>query len=481
MKSIFAFSVCALALAFPVIALADAVTVDSFSASPTSVSYAFGTQLSWSTAGQSPDFYLFCPAGVTIKGNNGTIPCNTTTTLGQGSDNVPLSIVNLTGSTKVVSIRITPKDSSGTRYPDNARSLSLSVSPVPQPIADFASSSSTPVSGTPVTLTWIGIETPGVNLQFDCTSDIKVFSGNSANVSSALSCGKMAFTNDLARSGSQIITFVNNSLFAEQIGVRVIPSIVSDSYDGTHGVSLSLSVQPKPAAQEVSISNFSASNSAPVSGSPVTFSWAMANADAANIQFSCDPSIKIANVTSTTSIPLRCATPAFSHDLSLASTTVVSFTNSGVAPVSVSALLLPRVGTVYDATHARSLSLSVLIPGNATASVSSAVQLPTQSVSGSAVPPMQTSTGNIKAVHTVTFSVALQKGSRGAQVTALQQFLAQDPSLYPEGSATGYFGAATQAALQRFQVRYGVAQAGDAGYGTFGPKTRTKANGLIYF
>ena len=75
----------------------------------------------------------------------------------------------------------------------------------------------------------------------------------------------------------------------------------------------------------------------------------------------------------------------------------------------------------------------------------------------------------------------MQKGSRGAQVSALQQFLAEDPTLYPEGLVTGYFGAASQTALERFQVRYGVASPGDAGYGLAGPKTRAKLNALTYF
>jgi len=39
---------------------------------------------------------------------------------------------------------------------------------------------------------------------------------------------------------------------------------------------------------------------------------------------------------------------------------------------------------------------------------------------------------------------------------------------------TGYFGALTRAAVEAFQVKYGIAGVGDAGYGIFGPKTRTK-------
>jgi peptidoglycan hydrolase-like protein with peptidoglycan-binding domain len=37
---------------------------------------------------------------------------------------------------------------------------------------------------------------------------------------------------------------------------------------------------------------------------------------------------------------------------------------------------------------------------------------------------------------------------------------------------TGYYGALTRKAVQAFQVKYGVAKPGDAGYGIVGPKTR---------
>lgn len=64
----------------------------------------------------------------------------------------------------------------------------------------------------------------------------------------------------------------------------------------------------------------------------------------------------------------------------------------------------------------------------------------------------------------------------GGDVTRLQQFLATDHSIYPEGLITGYFGPATLRAVQRWQARAGVVSSGDpdtTGYGYVGPKTRT--------
>jgi hypothetical protein len=63
----------------------------------------------------------------------------------------------------------------------------------------------------------------------------------------------------------------------------------------------------------------------------------------------------------------------------------------------------------------------------------------------------------------------------GGEVTKLQQALSLDPSLYPEGKVTGYFGPATQAAIQRFQQERGIVSAGTAvttGFGFVGAATR---------
>ena len=52
-----------------------------------------------------------------------------------------------------------------------------------------------------------------------------------------------------------------------------------------------------------------------------------------------------------------------------------------------------------------------------------------------------------------TFSKTLWRGSSGEDVTRLQKFLKAMPDIYPEGLATGYFGALTEKAVKRFQNR----------------------------
>lgn len=68
----------------------------------------------------------------------------------------------------------------------------------------------------------------------------------------------------------------------------------------------------------------------------------------------------------------------------------------------------------------------------------------------------------------------LWRGLRGKDVFLLQEFLATDPDVYPEGLVTGYFGPLTQMAVKRFQKKMGVEQVG-----LVGPKTLSKINELL--
>lgn len=69
---------------------------------------------------------------------------------------------------------------------------------------------------------------------------------------------------------------------------------------------------------------------------------------------------------------------------------------------------------------------------------------------------------------------SLKRGSSGDDVLRLQQFLARDASVYPEGLATGFYGALTEAAVKRWQVKYNIVSSGTpetTGYGVVGPRT----------
>lgn len=80
-----------------------------------------------------------------------------------------------------------------------------------------------------------------------------------------------------------------------------------------------------------------------------------------------------------------------------------------------------------------------------------------------------------------TISTQMDIGTRGSDVTTLQQTFAGDPSIYPQGLVTGYFGQLSSAAVKRFQANQGVVSSGSpssTGYGRVGPMTIAKFNAV---
>lgn len=65
-------------------------------------------------------------------------------------------------------------------------------------------------------------------------------------------------------------------------------------------------------------------------------------------------------------------------------------------------------------------------------------------------------------------------GSKGANVTQLQQFLATNSAIYPQGTVTGYFGGLTKAAVVQFQLNYNIDP-----IGRVGPATLSKVNSIM--
>ena len=80
----------------------------------------------------------------------------------------------------------------------------------------------------------------------------------------------------------------------------------------------------------------------------------------------------------------------------------------------------------------------------------------------------QGGTSGTTATSAYSFTKDLTLGSKGADVTALQQLLINAGDLTAVSAPTGYFGTLTQAALAKYQAAKGISPA--AGY--FGPKTR---------
>lgn len=80
----------------------------------------------------------------------------------------------------------------------------------------------------------------------------------------------------------------------------------------------------------------------------------------------------------------------------------------------------------------------------------------------------------------------LSLGSTGTDVQTVQKILNTDTATQVSTSGAGSpghetttFGSATVAAIKKFQVKWGIAKAGQAGYGTVGPATRAKLNTIL--
>ena len=67
------------------------------------------------------------------------------------------------------------------------------------------------------------------------------------------------------------------------------------------------------------------------------------------------------------------------------------------------------------------------------------------------------------------FTRSLSLGMQGNDIKSLQEFLAREPNIYPEGLTTGYFGVKTQTAVKKWQQKYGI-----EAVGIVGPKTIAK-------
>ena len=72
------------------------------------------------------------------------------------------------------------------------------------------------------------------------------------------------------------------------------------------------------------------------------------------------------------------------------------------------------------------------------------------------------------------FGKDMKRGSSGDDVRRLQQFLAKDPGVYPEGTVSGTYGPLTEVAVKRWQVKFNIVISGtpaSTGFGVVGPRT----------
>ena len=113
--------------------------------------------------------------------------------------------------------------------------------------------------------------------------------------------------------------------------------------------------------------------------------------------------------------------------------------------------------------------------GPKTKSIINTVLQSTTSYNNNVATQVVTSSSSLSQIKKVQFMRVLARGMEGDDVYSLQTYLATDPALFTF-APNGYFGPATETAVKRFQLKYGVITSVDvsSGYGIFGKKTQAK-------
>ncbi len=460
-----------------------APSVVSFTASPNSITSGQYVAFVWdlSDAG-GYSFIIPCITGVKIKYTNGTVlPCGiplSSTTI--ADDSFLLGIFNVSGGASTVIARITPKSPGGADVSAASRDVSISVGTAVHPIASFTASTNTTIPETPITLSWTSDLSDGVNMSIGCNDNVSVTSP-SYTAQASLPCGTPIFTSDLTQSGSLTLSFQNKDTLPQPLTITLLPTIKPKVYDGGHAERIDLTIASDVLPDPV-ITAFSVSPAVTASDQAVTVSWSVDNAKGVNLRIGCLDSFA-ASSTILGTPPLGCNAPLFASALPAKGTYGFYFHNTDKFDQTETIALLPSQKTgFYDGVHTRSVQVTVHpVVSSGIGSVSTPQQSAT-STSTAMPSPVSSPPAAITAVPaSFSFTRALRRGSLGAEVSALQQFLSKNKVIYPESIVNGVFGPATERAVQRFQKKYGLILSGtpaSTGYGAVGPKTRQKLNTL---
>lgn len=111
-----------------------------------------------------------------------------------------------------------------------------------------------------------------------------------------------------------------------------------------------------------------------------------------------------------------------------------------------------------------------------------ALQAQLAAMTGGTPPGSTPSTASGRVALTRAFAI----GARGEDVRTLQMILNSNAATRiaasgagSPGAETTLYGSLTRAAVQKFQVKHGIAKPGASGYGNVGPKTRAKLNEIL--
>ena len=453
---------------------AETPVVTSFNA-PSSLESGQIANIGWTIEGGGHSLIVFCTQGIKLlySTTNQVFPCDTRVSISKtASDGVSLIVANVSGSGRIITARIIPKDPNGAvDYNAGAKEATIYINPARQPISGFYSTATTTLSESPTKLYWTSKYLDGVNLKIACNEFVTATSSSFGT--GILPCGRTIFPTDLPGNGSINILFNNPAPFDVPLEVTLLPAMSPGVYNGINATTLNLTIASD--AQRPISTSFTSTRTKIFSGDSILFSWAITNGSGANIKFSCSPFLSLQWYSAATTTPVACGNWAWKNPLSPTGSTSISFMNSNTYDEVVTATIFPFLkNKTYDGSKTETIKI-VVAP---VLKYGTVLQQQTVSIAPIAT-SSSTSTTATTSIGKNVFKRWLGFGSKGEDVKLLQKFLANDKTLYPESLTTSYFGPATKRAVGRFQLKYGIVKSSqDSGYGFVGPKTRVLLNTL---
>ena len=460
---------------------AETASVTSF-AVPATLESGQIADLTWTIEGGGHSLIIFCAQGVKIRyaSTNAVFPCDTKVSVSKyASDGVSLFVANVSGSPRIVTARIIPKDPNGaTDYDAGAKESTMYVKPSRYPVGSFNTNATSTISGGITTFYWSSTYLDGVNFKIACSDSITATS--TLYGTNIVPCNRMIFSNDLPGSGSVSFKFDNQSASELPLNVTLFPAMSPGVYDGTHSETITLTVASD--AQKPLSARFNASRNKIYSGDSILLDWSVSNGSGMNVKFTCSPMLQIRAFSVATTTTLNCGGYAWSANFGPTGSTSVTFISSNSSDEVVTATMFPllRSGN-YDGNNAQTIQINVApVPKTPVLPQSASSVAQTMTIGPMISTPASTpSSSNLLQKSSDVFKAPLKVGVRSAEVKLLQSYLAKDKSIYPERLVTGYFGAATKRAVGRFQIKFGlVKNSKDPAYGVLDAKTRFSLNAL---
>lgn len=141
------------------------------------------------------------------------------------------------------------------------------------------------------------------------------------------------------------------------------------------------------------------------------------------------------------------------------------------ADTSTTTPVITPIDVVATSTTSTSTQTTIAALNAQIASLMQMIQQLEQQVMSLAQQGSGTTSTSTSVTSTGPFSSDMHEGEDSNDVKQLQQLLASDPSVYPQGLVTGYYGPLTKKAVEKFQEKHGISPVG-----TVGPETRAELN-----